>query len=635
MNKKRLMAVLLSACVIFGTSTLEVRAAQSSETVEKTVRFLGIMNGDEDGNMNLDARVTRAQFAKMLVAASSYKDSTDAASSTSLFKDVKYTHWAAGFIKLAVQQGWIMGYMDGSFKPDQYVTLEEGAAMVLRLLGYDSTNLNGTYPTAQLTKYIDLDLDANVEATRGQYLTREDCMNLFYNLMGAETSEGTIYAESFGYVMDDAGVIDYDQLVADETEGPLVVEDGTWMSSLPFKTSGATIYRDGKESTVYAVSQYDVIYYNEVSKTIWAYSDKAIGICTAVAPNKADPTSVTVAGETYTLETKKAIAAFSVTGTFGVGDSVALLLGEEDTVVDVVAADEIDEVRYGVVVGKDVLTYQDDNGKSRIAQTAVIACTDGVEREYTYAGTLVNVGDVVSVSYVNGATEIIDAQRQTVSGLYDDAANKLGGYSVATDVEILDVDDDGQYKVIYASRLDGSILKNTDILTVGFNEKKEIQYLILNNVTGDLYTYGVVTSVEENEVDVTGEDGSVTSEVVSETFEYRIDGMENAQTVDYEEYDATTGGARFDYDDDGSLEDIESLYPASVTAITQLSLQAGSRKYVFADDVQVYYVKSGNFYETDLSAVSDLTAYTLTAYYDKGYTAGGLVRVLVARDKVE
>lgn len=636
MNKKRLMAVLLSACVIFGTSTLEVQAAQSSETVEKTVRFLGIMNGDEDGNMNLDARVTRAQFAKMLVAASSYKDSTDAASSTSLFKDVKYTHWAAGYIKLAVQQGWIMGYMDGSFKPDQYVTLEEGAAMVLRVLGYDSTNLNGTYPTAQLTKYIDLDLDEQVEATRGQYLSREDCMNLFYNMMGAETAEGTIYGEGFGYVMDDSGAIDYDQLVAEETEGPFVVENSAWTSTLPFKTTGAQVYRDGAESTVYDVADYDVIYYNEVSKTIWAYSDKVIGICTAVSPNKADPTTVVVAGNTYTLETKTAIEKFSTTGDYAVGDSVALLLGEGDGVVDVIAAEEIDGIRYGVVIDRDVLTYEDDNGASQIAQTATIACTDGVERQYTYSSdSTLRIGQVVSVTYVNGTTQIKDAQRQTVSGLFDDAAGKLGGYKVDTDVEIIDVDSDGQYKVIYPSRMDGKTLKSTDILSVAFNENKEIQYLILNNVTGDLFTYGVVTGIEENEMDVTNSDGTVVSEVISETYEYKIDGVESTKTVDYEEYDATTGGAKFNYDEDGQLEDIDSLNPINVAAVTQLSVQSGSMKYALAEDVQVYYVKNSKFYLTELSAVTDLEQYTLTAYYDKGYTAGGLVRVIVARDVVE
>ncbi len=42
------------------------------------------------------------------------------------------------------------GYSDGSFRPDNTVTLEEACTMALRLLGYDVAKLGGTFPTAQL-----------------------------------------------------------------------------------------------------------------------------------------------------------------------------------------------------------------------------------------------------------------------------------------------------------------------------------------------------------------------------------------------------------------------------------------------------------------------------------------------------
>ena len=44
------------------------------------------------------------------------------------------------------------GYTDGSFRPDNTVTLEEACAAVLKLLSYKTTDLTGSFPQAQLNK---------------------------------------------------------------------------------------------------------------------------------------------------------------------------------------------------------------------------------------------------------------------------------------------------------------------------------------------------------------------------------------------------------------------------------------------------------------------------------------------------
>ena len=139
--------------------------------------------------MNLSGNVTRAQFVKMMTAASTYRDSVGAGYGYSLFKDVKSDHWASEYIKLAVEQGWITGYVDGTFRPNNTVTLEEACTALLRMLGYDSSSLAGTFPTAQLSKASAVGLLDGMTATRGQKLTRSDCVSLFNNLLTAETSE--------------------------------------------------------------------------------------------------------------------------------------------------------------------------------------------------------------------------------------------------------------------------------------------------------------------------------------------------------------------------------------------------------------------------------------------------------------
>ena len=122
---KKLISLLLAAVMLTGSLPAALAASDTSDSViEQVVRAAEIMVGDSSGNMNLGSTVTRAEYAKMLVCASTSKDSVAGASNSSLFKDVPYTHWAAGYIKTAVQQGWLTGYLDGSFRPAFVVAVD-------------------------------------------------------------------------------------------------------------------------------------------------------------------------------------------------------------------------------------------------------------------------------------------------------------------------------------------------------------------------------------------------------------------------------------------------------------------------------------------------------------------------------
>jgi hypothetical protein len=171
--------------------------ATADETID-IVQYLGVMTGNEKGNMNLDDGVTRAEITKMLVMASTLKDQVSGNSYVSVFSDVSYNHWAAGYIKAALDAGWVKGYIDGNFKPNQPVKLEEAVTMALRVIGYDQTNLMGVYPTAQLSQYEVLELDLGINKSKGEYLTREECAKLIVNLLETKTYQGTYYANELG-----------------------------------------------------------------------------------------------------------------------------------------------------------------------------------------------------------------------------------------------------------------------------------------------------------------------------------------------------------------------------------------------------------------------------------------------------
>ena len=88
----------------------------------------GIITGYSDGSFRPDAPVTRAEFAAI---ASRFEKLTEGSKS---FTDVPDTYWAARYISFAATRGWVTGYSDGTFKPEDPITRAEVAAVTCRLL---------------------------------------------------------------------------------------------------------------------------------------------------------------------------------------------------------------------------------------------------------------------------------------------------------------------------------------------------------------------------------------------------------------------------------------------------------------------------------------------------------------------
>ena len=88
----------------------------------------GIVTGYEDGSFRPDAPVTRAEFAAI---ASRFERLTEG---TKSFSDVPSSHWAAKYINFAATRGWVNGYADGTFRPNNSITRAEVAAVTCRLL---------------------------------------------------------------------------------------------------------------------------------------------------------------------------------------------------------------------------------------------------------------------------------------------------------------------------------------------------------------------------------------------------------------------------------------------------------------------------------------------------------------------
>ena len=93
-----------------------------------TMVSAGIVNGYEDGTFKPNAEITRAEFAAIAARFDSSEYSGE-----DQFSDIS-GHWASEYINRAAERGWISGYEDGTFKPDQSITRAEAMTLVNNVL---------------------------------------------------------------------------------------------------------------------------------------------------------------------------------------------------------------------------------------------------------------------------------------------------------------------------------------------------------------------------------------------------------------------------------------------------------------------------------------------------------------------
>ena len=498
--KKRILAFLLAVSIAVSVLVLPVSAASINNTALQTAITLGAVPTGQE----LGANVTRGAFAKMLVSFSTYRESVDAQGTVgTLYRDVPGTSQWAPYIRIAVQQGWMNGYTDGSFRPDNTVTLEEACAAVLKLLSYKTTDLTGSFPQAQLNKAQQIGLRDQLTCTQGQAMTYEQCTLLLYNALRANTASGSAYGSSLGFTVSN-GQVDTSSVLLKSRKGPFVAEEGT---QLPF--TPVSVYRNDKTSASTELNKYDVYYYSESLQTVWIYTRRAAGRITAVSPSASAPTALTVAGSTYSLGSSAVASKISSLNGGGVGEVVTLLLGMDNEVADVITGEEADSVFYGVVQTA-TRSLVEDNGAD-VLQKISVMCTDGITRTVNIDKSLnYPTGWLVEISVTPEGEQVTAIESKSVSGTINETATALGDYALADDVQILDTTSEGLAGTVRPSRIAGTKLNALTVRYYTLNEQGQIDRLILNDVTGDLWKYGVLDDVKNLAVNASSILGTLT-----------------------------------------------------------------------------------------------------------------------------
>ncbi|HHW47085.1 MAG TPA: S-layer homology domain-containing protein [Clostridiaceae bacterium] len=180
LGKSKLLIALIAVFMLFAT---QANAAVDPSVIEKSANSLvklGIMHGDENGNLNLGNDITRCEFVALVVRMMGYEETTDVSNMEMPFKDVLQKHWAYKTIKVAFKRGIINGYEDNTFRPNEKVNFAEAQSILLRVLNYGNT-LSGKWPDNVMNKSSELGLSKNLNFQANKKLTRGEASVLIYN----------------------------------------------------------------------------------------------------------------------------------------------------------------------------------------------------------------------------------------------------------------------------------------------------------------------------------------------------------------------------------------------------------------------------------------------------------------------
>lgn len=613
---KKIFSFLIIALMLF--SNVPDSAYALSDYESEVLAALSIMEGDPNGNMRYSEMVSRAECAKIVVASSTYRNMVEKNKKSSPFSDVTYQHWASPYVTVGIKYGLFKGYMDATFRPSNTVLFEEALVMFLRVLGYTDEDMGTDWPYSQIETAKKAGILNNVNKSAGQQLNRYDIATIAYNTLSAnQKNSGQTLLSTFN-----------------TTIGPKTVTSSTWYQDFGADSS-IRIVKDGERASLSDVKTNDIVYYMEEYSTALVYSKKVTGIYEDALPNKNAPASVTVSGITYELEGTNALSKLASGGKFNFGDTVTLLLGKNGGVADALdssASSQIGEKIYGFLTA--VGTKETTVSGTKITKPYVrIMLTTGETLEYVTEknyGSILN--QVVSVELKNSVATVSPIYTTYgISGEFTWGAgtNKIGTYSLSDNIRIIETSTVSSGKTasvgsVYPQRLNGISISNKQILYVSKDSLGNINGLILNDVTGDMNTYAIMTKVSKSE------------NSISSSYEYISNGVKTSFSTQNKVFSVSSGQVVKIETDAKEISFISSLTKISGEKISNISgstITIGGKDYVMWDKVQIYIRKTSSQAEYNLITMDEFKQvadeYNVHAYADRAYSAGGRVRIII------
>ena len=667
--KKRVFSLLLALVLTLSAAAIPASAAESfSDVTDKktaqnveVLRLLGVIEGNGAGQFNPSGLLTRAEFCKMVVVLMGKGSDAMRYKTVTIFPDVRATHWAAGYINLAVRQSepkLLAGLPDGTFQPDSYITYGQAVTILMRVLGFADKDSGGIWPDGYINLAKSSGVSAGVNLTGGAAITRAQAAQLFVNVLSTG-KDGKGYTPA-GYTKGDKEVtlvsMNGDKLRISGEKDPktlvrpssssalnglkgylLTNSDGKVVTFVPktSSTTGAavsnaavilpadkstsgisaltdgrtdyTVYRNGVLSSVSALRKNDVVTYDAVSNTVYACDTRVTVYYESCEPSPSAPVSIKVLGGTSFDVLPTAQQSLSK---FKPGKTMTLLLTSDGTVAGAVENDYSARGNaIGIVSGSKVQLL--------CGSTTIDLSLTGMTVDSKLDGKL------VSISSSSKTSVGLYAKTGGVSGDLNVREGTLGSKKLASGVMLFD---DGVLKNL--SDLTDVSVPQSRISYARTNANGEIDLIALSSTSGELY--GRVSVYTETTPEVKDESGNVTVPAETTT-KISVDvngttygpytsgyGVRSGDFVAFKENSGKTGFSQ--------MLTLDKLGEVSASAwIGKTAVNYGGRTYTVPSDVLCWNRDGGSWLDGGVEAA---IAYGGTMSL---YVRDGVVRVIEVR----
>ena len=169
---------------------------------------IGYINGYPDGSVKPDGKITREETAAVLYRITNHKYEKPFSASGDVFSDVVTTRWSAHDIEYMTDKGIIYGYPDGSFKPESNLTRAEFAALICRFARLDGSDAENSFSDLNVSHWAYNDISALTASGFIQgyedntyhpenEITRAEVMTVINKILGRNPSEAYVKTLNF------------------------------------------------------------------------------------------------------------------------------------------------------------------------------------------------------------------------------------------------------------------------------------------------------------------------------------------------------------------------------------------------------------------------------------------------------
>ena len=298
--KKQLFACMLAIVLLFG-AVPPGYAAEDAEQCSDNMLFmkdLGVIYGYEDGTLRPDNNITRMEFVTMVLRLLGYYHPEEFSGGESMFSDVPDDLWGAAGINFSHRLGFIDGHGDGTFGPEESVTVNQAVKVLVCTLGYKPMAEKMGYPAGYLTHAAQLGV-LNGVATGEIAATRAAVADLMANALEAEIVETVYNADQ---------TVDYTKSGKTLLDAMGIEKQGGFVYAVPGISIDADVDLEANQvlvdTTVYDVKCGNVSDSIASEVTIWVNTDSALRRPQILHMEKTDSRSdITVAARDVSAKT--------------------------------------------------------------------------------------------------------------------------------------------------------------------------------------------------------------------------------------------------------------------------------------------------------------------------------------------